>query len=226
MGVIGLTPKRAHSQQLIHVQAPGVQYLIEVPVGINRRGIRFGVTKHGLADRDVLVVSFAHVLGLSRKRCQPKRSPSVASPLIATGLTKLAFMFCPHDGCLPLRVGEAVRGLLPQLVQSCRKSLAHRDRSFAGVGLGTLDNLSLAKYLLLAPKLDCYSLHRKPGEVIGSFRDLFLPGTLAQPGCSGRYNLAPTRPVPVIRRTDCRSPGVSCCSCPWPHLFDLLGQLT
>ncbi len=40
--------------QLIHVHALGVQRLVEAPVCVDRRGGWLGVTKHGLADRDVL----------------------------------------------------------------------------------------------------------------------------------------------------------------------------
>src|SRR5580704_12984735 len=55
-----------------------------------------------------LVVSFAQVLRLWRKQCQPKHSSSATSPrAIADGLTNLAFMVCPHNGLLPSRVGEA-----------------------------------------------------------------------------------------------------------------------
>src|SRR6202041_632903 len=55
-----------------------------------------------------LVVSFAQVLRLWRKRCQPKHSSSATSPrAIAAGLTTLAFMVSPHNGLLPSRVDDA-----------------------------------------------------------------------------------------------------------------------
>ena len=61
-----------------------------------------------------LVVSFAQVLRLWRKRCQPKHSSSATSPrAIADGLTNLAFVDeievklrrVVHDG-LRAQVGE------------------------------------------------------------------------------------------------------------------------
>src|ERR1039458_6324922 len=54
------------------------------------------------------VVSFAHVLRLCRKQCQPKRSPAaISSKAIAAAFTKSAFMLCPHIGSLPLSADEA-----------------------------------------------------------------------------------------------------------------------
>ena len=38
----------------MHVHALGVQRFVKAPVRVNGSGIRFGVAKHGLADRDVL----------------------------------------------------------------------------------------------------------------------------------------------------------------------------
>jgi hypothetical protein len=85
-----------HPPQLLHVHALSVQRLPEAPVRVKRGGIRFGVTKPGLADRDVPGRFIRPRAQLLRKRCQPNqpnRSPSATSPnVIAAGLTKSAFM--------------------------------------------------------------------------------------------------------------------------------------
>ena len=112
MGVIGLTPKLVSSAAIACVHPLGVQRLSEVPVRVNRRCIRFGVAKHGLADRDVL-----------RRLVRPPTqavTEAVAAKALAFGnqlqldcawFDELAFMFCPHNGCLPSRVGVSTDAL-------------------------------------------------------------------------------------------------------------------
>jgi len=54
-GIIGLTPERAFvRKQLHHVDTLSVQRLPKVPVRVDHRCISFGMTKHRLANSDVL----------------------------------------------------------------------------------------------------------------------------------------------------------------------------
>src|SRR5580704_17722893 len=114
------------------------------------------MTKHCLADRDVLR-RFVRPRTLAVTEAMPAETLAFGDqPQLYRGwLDEFGVHGLPPQRLFAITVQGSkdkvlilvVRGLLTQLVQSCRKSLAHRDRSLACAGLGTPDNLSSAKHL-------------------------------------------------------------------------------
>jgi hypothetical protein len=111
-------------------------------VRVDRRGVWLGVTKHGLADRDVLgrfvcPRTQAVTKAVPAKTLVFGNQPQLNSGWFA-GLTNLAFMVCPQSGCLPSRNGEAkTKSSLPLYGLCCRNSVNIAARA-SHIGPGAL----------------------------------------------------------------------------------------
>jgi len=111
----------------------------------------FGVTKYGLADRDVLRRFVRHVLRLWTEAMPAKALAFGDQPQFdCDWLDEVGVHVLPHNGCLLLRVGEAKNKVLILAVRSLLAALVRVVARASHIGTGALLALVLVR-LTISP---------------------------------------------------------------------------